>query len=72
LKSFTHEQRQALQVWTEDMSAQLKEFLAEKFPGQDLSRVAEAFTLKCTTQAVSKKQSVTHGHEQNHSRGVRM
>ena len=72
LKSFTHEQRQALQVWTEDMSAQLKEFLAEKFPGQDLSRVANAFIHKCTTQAVYQKQLVTPGHEQNHSRGVRI
>ena len=35
LKAFAQEQRQALQVWTEDMTAQVKEFLAEKYPGQD-------------------------------------
>jgi hypothetical protein len=72
LKSFTQEQRQALQVWTEDMTAQVKEFLSEKFPGQDLSRVADSFIHKCTTQAVSKKHELTPGHEQNHSRGMRI
>jgi hypothetical protein len=54
------------------MTAQVKEFLAEKFPGQDLSRVADAFIHKCTTQAASQKHTLTHGHEQNHSRGVRV
>jgi len=72
LKGFTQEQRQALQVWTEDMNAQVQEFLAEKFPGQDLSRVADAFIHKCTTQSVSQKQSHDHSHEQKHSRGVRI
>jgi hypothetical protein len=70
LKAFTQGQRQALQDWTEDLTAQVKEFLAEKFPGHDLSRVADAFIQKCTTQAVSQKHSPTHGHEQNHSRGT--
>ena len=72
LKVFTQEQRQALQVWTEDMTAQVKEFLAEKFPGQDLSRVADAFIHKCTTQAVSQKHTLTQIHEQNHSRGMKI
>ena len=72
LKSFIQEQRQALQVWTEDVNAQVREFLSEKFPGQDLSRVADAFIQKCTTQAVSQKHSPTHGHEQNHSHGMKI
>jgi len=72
LKSFTQEQRQALQVWTEDLTAQVKGFLVEKFPGQDLTRVADAFIYKCTTQAVSQKHELTHNHEQKHSRGVRI
>jgi hypothetical protein len=72
LKAFTLRQRQALQVWTEDLTAQVKEFLAEKFPGHDLSRVADAFIHKCTTQAVSQKHSPTHGHEQNHSHGMKI
>ena len=72
LKSFTQEQRQALHIWTEDMAAQVKEFLAQKFPGQDLTRVADAFIYKCTTQAVCPKPTLTHSHEQNHSRGMRI
>jgi hypothetical protein len=72
LKAFTQGLRQALQVWTEDVSAQVREFLSEKFPGQDLSRVADAFIHKCATQAVSPKNTLTHGHQQNHSRGVRI
>jgi hypothetical protein len=72
VKAFTQEQRQALQLWTEDMTAQVKEFLAEKFSGLDLSRVADAFVHKCTTQAVSQKHSLTHGHEQNHGRSMRV
>ena len=72
LKSFTQGQRQALQVWTDDLTAQVQEFLSEKFPGQDLSRVADSFIHKCTTQAVSKKHELTHDHEQNHSRGIKI
>ena len=72
LRMFAQEQRQALQIWTEDMGVQMKEFLAEKFPGQDLSRVANAFIHKCTTQAVSQKHSLTSDHAQNQSRGVRI
>lgn len=72
LKAFTQGQRQALQLWTEDMTSQVKEFLAEKFPGHDLSRVADAFIHKCTTQAVSQKPTLTHSHEQKNSRGMRI
>ncbi|MGD0615434.1 MAG: hypothetical protein ABSA69_08365 [Verrucomicrobiota bacterium] len=70
LKRFTHDQRQALQVWTEDTAAQVKEFLAEKYPGQDMSRVADAFIHKLTTQEVSQQQTITHGHQQKHGYGM--
>ena|ERR1035438_5100112 len=72
VKEFAQQQRQTLQLWTEDTTAQVKELLSEKFPGQDLSRVVDAFIHKCTTQAVSQKHSLTHGHEKNHSRSVRI
>ena len=72
LKAFTQGLRQTLQVWTEDMTAQVKEFLSEKFPGQDLSRVADAFSHKCTTQAIFQKHELTQNHAQNQSRGVRI
>ena len=69
LKVFTQEQRQALQIWTEDMTAQVQEFLAEKFPGQDLSRVADGFMHRFT-HAVSQRQTQSQAH--NHSHGVRI
>lgn len=72
LKSFTKAQRQALQVWTEDMTAQVKEFLTEKYPGQDMGRVADAFIHKCTTQAISQKHAHSQSHGQNHSHGVKI
>ena len=72
LKVFTQRLRQTLQIWTEDMTAQVREFLSEKFPGHDLSRVADAFIHKCTTQTVSQKPTLTHSHEQKHSRGMRI
>jgi hypothetical protein len=72
VRAFAQEQRQALEIWTGDMTAQVKEFLSEKFPGQNLSRVADAFIHKCTTHAISQKHSPTHGHEQNHSQGMKI
>ena len=69
LKAFTQEQRQTLRVWTEDMTAQVQEFLAEKFPGQDLTRVADSFMLRFS-HAASHRQ--TQSHEQNHNHGVRI
>jgi hypothetical protein len=69
LKAFTHDQRQALQIWTEDMAAQVKEFLAEKFPAQDMSRVADSFMHRFT-HAVSQKHTEAQG--QNRNRGVRV
>jgi hypothetical protein len=70
LEAFTQDQRQALQVWTEDVTAQVKEFLAEKYPGQDMSRVADAFIHKFKTQAVSLKQKLAHNHQQKRGHGI--
>jgi hypothetical protein len=70
LKTFTQGQRKALQVWTADLTAQVEEFLTEKFPGQDLSRVTDAFVLKCTSETVSRTQAVTHNHQQKHGGGI--
>ena len=69
LSLFAQEQRQALEIWTGDMRAQVQEFLAEKYPGQDMNRVADSFMHRFT-HAVSK--SHTHAYEQNHSRGIRI
>jgi hypothetical protein len=48
LKAVTHERRRALETWTEETAAEVKEFLAEQYPGRDLSRVAETFMRRFT------------------------
>jgi hypothetical protein len=42
LRSFIEEQHHALRVWRGDIKVQVKEFLAEKYPGQDMSRVTDS------------------------------
>jgi hypothetical protein len=70
LRAFAREQRQALQTWSDDLKAQVVEFLAEKYPGEDMSRVADAFVLKCTTETVARKQAIIHSHGQKHGGGI--
>jgi len=53
LKAFAQEQRQALQIWTEDMTAQVKGFLGE-ISRPRLSRVTVA---SCT---VSPRTQLSH------------
>jgi hypothetical protein len=54
LKTFVQEQRQALQVWTDDLATQVREFLAETYPDQDLSRAVGSF-MHQLTHAVSER-----------------
>lgn len=70
LQAFAHDQRQVLQTWTQDMSAQVNEFLAEKYPGHDMARVAESFMVKFATRKLAEQNTITHTHEQKHSRGI--
>jgi hypothetical protein len=70
LQTFAHDQRQVLQTWTEDVSAQVKEFLAEKYPGHDMARVTESFMVKFATRKLAEQHAITHTHEQKHSRGI--
>jgi hypothetical protein len=70
LRAFANDQKQTLQAWSDDLKAQVMEFLAEKYPGQDMSRVADAFVLKCTTETVSRTQAITHNHEQKYGGGI--
>jgi hypothetical protein len=70
LRAFAREQRQALQTWSDDLKTQVTGFLAEKYPGEDMSRVADAFVLKCTTESVARKQVITHSHGHKHGGGI--
>jgi hypothetical protein len=70
LRAFVSEQRHAMQTWADDLKAQVAEFLAEKNPGEDMSRVADAFVLKCTTETVSRTQAITHHQGQKYGGGI--
>jgi hypothetical protein len=67
LQAFARDQRQVFKVWKDDVTAQVREHLAEKYPHQDMSIVAESFEIKLA-RAISQRPALA----QNHSRGVRI
>lgn len=67
LQTFVRDQRQVLRVWKEDLTAQVREHLAEKYPGQDMNIVAESFEIKMA-RAISETRIVI----QSQNRGVRI
>jgi hypothetical protein len=69
LKVFAREQEHALKIWAEDIHAQVKKFLAQKYPGQHMSRVADSFMHRFT-HTVSHAHS--QAHQQNGSREIRI
>jgi len=71
LRAFAREEQQALKTWADDMAAQVREFLAEKYPGQDMSRVAGGFMGRFS-QAVSHQQTLAQNHQQKRGGGVKI
>ena len=64
LQAFLRDQRQVLNLWKNDVTAQIREHLEEKYPHQDMSIVAESFDIKLA-RAISHRpplaQSQNHG-----------
>ncbi len=67
LQTFVRDQRQVLNLWKNDVTAQVREQLDEKYPHQDMSIVAESFDIKLARD-ISRRETVT----QNQSHGVRI
>ena len=67
LQTFTRDQRLVLQLWKSDVVAKVRDFLAEKYPHQDMSIVAESFEIKLT-RAISQRPALA----QTQSRGIRI
>ena len=65
LQTLARDQRQVLQVWKDDVTAQVREHLAEKYPHQDMGIVAESFEIKLARN-ISSRETLA----QNHSRGI--
>jgi len=61
LQDFAAVQRQTLRIWAEDMAAQISEYLTEKYPSQNMSRVVNGFMQRFTqteTLTQSRGQSI--------------
>jgi hypothetical protein len=67
LQAFISDQRQVLRLWKDDVQAQVREYIAEKYPRQDMNVVIESFEIKMA-RAISETRAVT----QSQSRGVRI
>lgn len=62
LQEFMRDQRQVLNLWKDDVKAQIREHLDEKYPHQDMGIVVESFEIKMArsiseTRAVAQSQS---------------
>ncbi len=64
LNAFAQDQCQAPQTFKDAVTGEVKGFLAEKYPGQDLTRVVESFMHKFTTQRASELQTLRHDQQQ--------
>lgn len=69
LRAFTRNEGSVLRLWTEDVAAQVTERLAEKYPGQDLSRVAESINNRLT-DARFNRQTIRQAETQKWSRRI--
>ena len=67
LQIFARDQRQVLNLWKNDVTAQIREHLEEKYPHQDMNIVVESFDIKLARD-ISRRETVA----QNQSHGVRI
>jgi hypothetical protein len=67
LQTFMRDQRQVLNLWKDDVKAQVREHLDEKYPHQDMGIVVESFEIKMA-RSISETRAVT----QSQSHGIRV
>ncbi len=67
LQAFTRDQRQVLNLWKDDVKAQVREHLEEKYPRQDMGVVVESFEIKMARD-IARRETLA----QSHSRGIRV
>lgn len=67
LREFMRDQRQILNLWKDDVKAQVREHLDEKYPHQDMGIVVESFEIK-----MARSISETRAVAQSQSHGVRV
>lgn len=67
LQAFTRDQRQVLNLWKEDVKAQVREHLDEKYPRQDMGIVVESFEIKMARD-IARRETLA----QSHGHGIRI
>ena len=67
LQIFARDQRQVLTLWKDDVTAQIREHLEEKYPHQDMNIVVESFEIKMARD-IARRETLA----QNQSHGVRV
>lgn len=67
LQAFMRDQRQVLNLWKDDVKAQVREHLEKNYPRQDMDIVVESFEIKMA-RAISETRAVA----QSQSRGLRI
>jgi len=75
LRDYLHGERQSLELMTNDITANVRLLVAERFPEQDLSRVVNSIARMCkkvTRLGFSESLSELSGQTQTRSHGVRM
>ena len=71
VRAFIVNQREVLRLWIGDVAAQITENLAEKYPGQDLTRVADALVNRLTVDRLNP-ETTGQTERQKPSRRVRI
>ncbi|MGA3008585.1 MAG: hypothetical protein ABSE59_11910 [Opitutaceae bacterium] len=71
LRNFLHEQRETLSLYALDIVAEAHERIAEKYPGQDMDRVARAIEARCAKK-ISGEQTTAPSQTQSRREGIRM
>lgn len=71
LRKFLRENREALGLYATDIVAEAHERLAEKYPGQDMDRVAKAIEARCAKQ-ISSEQMTTQAQTPGRREGMRV
>jgi len=69
LRDFISARREASQFFANDIIATAQEQAAEKYPGQDLNRVLEAISHRCT-KSISPEQTMTPAQTRKQSEGM--
>jgi len=71
LQDFIENERQTLNLYANDIVASAQEKIDEKYPGEDMSRVIKAISVRCMKKSVLEEKANPIRHRQR-AHGVRM